>query len=176
MLNPYKYTHESSGALYFSTDAGREYRAFFVEGEGYFPAYPNISANMFVFSFVPVGEYYTGEIETIDGTRKRRVRSDPRVRDTILAVIIDYLNHNKDNGLIYICDTKHRASVSRNQLFGKWKSTFQVSISKHDAAIHDGDGNPSAYVSLLIHDDCTHHREMVDAFMAIDDDLRDKGY
>ena len=176
MLNPYNYIQEHHNALYFRTDAGREYRAFFVEGDGYFPSYPNISSNMFVFSFVPIGDYYTNTLETVNGKIKRKVRSDLRVRDTILTVLIDYLTHHKDNGLIYICDTKHRASLSRNQLFGNWKSVIKVSIKKYDMAIKDGDGNPEAYISLIVHDDCSRRQEMIDAFLAIDDDLRDKGY
>jgi len=161
LLNPYN-TRRQGNILFFSTDSGAEYQLYFSDGDGYFPNYPDIAANFFVFGFASIGSVKT--------------KQDPRIRDTVLTAIIDYLSTNKNNGLVYVCDNHGRTDISRNRLFGRWGKNVEVNISKYDTIINDGDDNPAAYLSLLIHDGCAHYQEMVDAFMAMNDDLRDKGY
>ncbi|MBQ7056778.1 MAG: hypothetical protein IJM84_02370 [Bacteroidaceae bacterium] len=77
---------------------------------------------------------------------------DPKIKETIIAIIIEFFNKNK-NILLYTCDSSDRREKARNRLFIRWfketdvNSKFTICTTE---TIVEGQG---MYVAIIVEND-----------------------
>ena len=143
-LLPYEITEEADLTYSFMTRHGIVYHAYFLDYSGYHPAFTNV---------------YTFNIEPEKDTPHP---IDKRIALTIIHLLRQFFSRN-ENAMIMICDTLDGKELKRKMLFSRWFMQYNDgNIQKYDAS-SASDGY-ILYVSLYIHRDNPHSRQLISAF------------
>ncbi|AEI52146.1 DUF6169 family protein [Runella slithyformis] len=119
--NPYPYQVDPQDSSFiFSSDSGVNFFVYLADGSYYFPKYPALEGNVKTFGF-DLRKPVTAE-----------QGYDPRVKDTVTAILKDILVNNKDLGLVYVCSTKDNRHAGRSHLFAKWFGEAQANEAHAD--------------------------------------------
>ena len=110
--------------------------------------------NLFLFSFGPKSESYY---------------PDEDVKLTLIEVI-KFFFEERENVLLFTCDSSDGKAESRQRLFGKWHSTYSESIgtNKIDTVISEPDTDNKYLCSLIIRNDHPQINECIEAFEALE--------
>lgn len=98
----YEYHKDKEGGYSFLTDYGLEYSALFVVAD--FLQSPNV----YTFAF----SHRTAILKT---------KEDPKVKRTILRIMFDFVNQNR-NAIFFVCDPNDGRHNARMKLFHRWFS------------------------------------------------------
>ena len=143
-LLPYKIAEEADLTYSFTTRHGITYHAYFLDYSCYYPVFTNV---------------YTFNIEPEEDTPHPM---DRRIALTIIYILQQFFRHN-ENAMIMICDNLDGKEKKREMLFSRWFMQYNDgSIQKYDASSATDDY--MLYVSLYIHRDNPHVRQLVAAF------------
>ncbi|PWK26420.1 hypothetical protein LV89_02591 [Arcicella aurantiaca] len=89
---------------------------------------------------------------------------DPLVSITIASIFVDFFK-NKQNIIIYTCDTSDGKHLVRVRKFDRWFNQFNhEKFLKIDNSIVDSKQNTTYYNSLIIRQDNPYKDEIVEAF------------
>lgn len=107
------------------------------------------------------GESYQFAITNYEGKKSPR---DPKVRETILAIVEEFFAENQA-ALLYICETGDGMQKMRNRLFRSW---FGVYGENDDylylpMVVFDDEDNEN-YTALILRKDHPHFKEVVSEF------------
>jgi hypothetical protein len=134
LLHRYSCSLTPSNNYVFTTSLGIEYSVAFSEANVHFLNYPGFIAEI---SFYPL--------------QGNSMAFDNKIRNTIVYLIVQFLESNPENALIFICDVTDHKHVARNKLFQRWFYKFNKgSFQKFDSEIHITD-QVVYYNSLIIH-------------------------
>ena len=114
----------------FKTDANVEYVISFVENN----------------SIVPSGTYEFG----INNPKHNKSPLDPKLRNTIFAIVEEFFDVNGDEAMLYLADTGDGKQAFRNNLFIRWFNLYEHRdnfIIKTAEGIMDGEMNFLAIIS-----------------------------
>lgn len=144
-LHPYSFKLDGDMHYVFTTDAGAEYHAYFIDFSMYAPQFKEV----YMFNIEPEG----------DTTNLPR---DIRISHTIVSILsLFFANHQ--NSMIMVCDSIDGREYKRNMLFDRWYRHYSTTdIAKYDASAETE--NYMLYVSLFVHKDNTRKAEIVSAF------------
>lgn len=114
----------------------------------------------------------TYEFVIINVNRKNSPR-DVKLRDTIMAIVLDFFTLN-NTAMLYICDTGDSKQSMRNRLFGYWveHEPRHNEFSVYSASVSD-EGVVN-YATLILRNDHPQKNEAIDEFMATVKLLNDK--
>lgn len=177
-LNPYEFVSRNLDYA-FTTDTGIEYLVYFADSAGNFDSYPpEIKENILTFGFFPRQE--TKGFFVDENGKKIRSRSlDPRIKDTVIHIIQEFMLVFPEKSVVSICDNNDLREQCRHELFKKWfadiNGLMEIPVTKYDSEIR-GAVKLYAYASIMIRNDNPLHDGMRDAFYGISDDLISKGY
>ncbi|WP_143056596.1 DUF6169 family protein [Chitinophaga sp. YR573] len=87
---------------------------------------------------------------------------DPKVKNTILQIITDFFENNKEMSTIYICSTSDGYGRHRRITFNKWYKEVDVPIEKFDC--REAQAKEGLYASFFIRSDNQLKDYYVDAF------------
>ena len=89
---------------------------------------------------------------------------DPLVAKTVASIFIDFFK-NKENIILYTCDTSDRKHLARVRKFDKWFQQFNQDLFlKIDKTIPDPLQNTTYYNSLIIRENNPYKDEIIEAF------------
>lgn len=110
---------------------------------------------------MPVTETY--QFSIINGNNKKSPR-DPKVRDTIIAVVENFFVENQEV-MLYICETADGRQSMRNRLFEYWFNYYKNngSIIFLSATIKDEEGIPN-HAGIILRSDHPRLKEIIDEF------------
>jgi hypothetical protein len=148
LLHLYSISTTEEGYKYFTTDSGLTYFLYFTEyylkgSEG-----EDIMAMSFGFYHKP----------NVIENRKY----DPKVKETILHIISDFFETNKEMGLSFICVVRDGYGRHRKITFNKWYKEANDAVEKYDG--RDAYAKEGLYTSFLIRADNPLKDYYVDAF------------
>ena len=85
-------------------------------------------------------DFATYQLVIINTNNKKSPR-DPKVKDTIIAIIEDFFSNN-ENVLLYICETGDAKQSMRNRLFQYWFSAYfnKAQFTFVSASVKDEEG------------------------------------
>lgn len=85
-------------------------------------------------------DFATYQLVIINTNNKKSPR-DPKVKDTIIAIIEDFFSNN-ENVLLYICETGDAKHSMRNRLFQYWFSAYfnKAQFTFVSASVKDEEG------------------------------------
>lgn len=114
----------------------------------------------------------TYEFVIINVNRKKSPR-DHKLRDTIMAIVIDFFT-SSNNVMLYICDTGDNKQSMRDRLFGYWieHEPHHNEFSVYSASVSDE--GVTNYATLILRKDHPKKNEAVDEFMETVKLLNDK--
>lgn len=100
------------------------------------------------------------------------VGHDPKVKDTILAILVEFFEVNNDV-LIYICDDTDGRESMRNRLFLRWFKEYDTQGRyeiKYADAVIEGKG---FYTAIVLRTDHPHFSDIVAEFDIVATNLTD---
>ena len=152
---PYKVFPLDNNTSIFVTDNEITYYIEFYSYSYMFP--PNSKlGNIYTFNFYPSKEQ-----------PKERIKSDSRIKITILNMLSKFFKEN-NTALVTICDSTDTKEMYRHKLFDKWfveLETFYVEKYDCKTIIE----NTTLYNSLLIHAKHPNKQKAIDYFYKIND-------
>lgn len=177
LLNPYNYV-DSNLTYDFETDSGVLYASYFTDASSYFPEDALIKDEIRSFGFAPVHTpaetSYLSQVQP----HERHTKHDPRIKDTIVTILRDFLLANPDLWVISICDNHDLRERSRHKLFSQWFSHvvnhLEIEVKKYDCIIK-GATEVYGFASLYLREDNSRHDLVKTAFFNINNDLISKG-
>jgi hypothetical protein len=110
---------------------------------------------------MPFTETYQFSIININN---KRSPSDPKVRDTIIAIIENFFHENQEV-MLYICETGDGRQSMRRRLFVYWFNHYKKDwkISFFSSAVRDENGILN-YASIILRNDNPLYRKIVREF------------
>lgn len=158
LYTPYNLTKSEIG-YEFVSGAGVRYHLYFsnyylTDADG-----NDLVVPMFGFDCVP-------ERSKQDRNQKRH---DPRIKATIISLIVDFFEKKPNDGLLYICDQKDDKAENRSILFGAWHKEMADKIEKYDN--EHSHAELDFYSSLLIVKDNPDKNKFIEAFYRHLDDM-----
>lgn len=108
-------------------------------------------------------ETETYQFTILNGNHKKSPR-DPKVRDTIIAIVENFFMENQEV-MLYICETGDGKQSMRSRLFGYWVNHYKKmwKIMFLTASIPDEDGITN-YASIIIRQDHPRLKEVIREF------------
>ncbi|WP_374754379.1 DUF6169 family protein [Dyadobacter alkalitolerans] len=101
------------------------------------------------------------------------------VRNTIFAIINQFLSNYPSKAIVFICDNKDSRERCRQKLFSDWYQQsvrFRLTaIRKYDLDLH-GVETFYGHVSLILRDDHVLHDQIKEVFLTLSDNLISKNY
>ncbi|RPD38250.1 DUF6169 family protein [Chitinophaga barathri] len=87
---------------------------------------------------------------------------DERIKHTILSVILDFFDKNKDEALVFLCSTEEGRARHRSILFSRWyhEISSDIKLYQPDKLFR----RIGLYGGLLVHKDNTGKYEKINAF------------
>ncbi len=146
MLHLYEYSfNEILNSYTFITVNGVEYFVYFTDGSNYFEKYKQFASSVYMFGF------YSKPI--------KKLSSDILVRDTIVSILKDYFENNKEHILLYVCEQTDGLQYHRKRKFNGWFHLANESnIVKEDLDIIFE--NNITCLSVLYHNSNVHAEEI----------------
>lgn len=110
----------------------------------------------------------------ITNTNHKKSPRDPKLRDTIMAIIFDFFLAS-NMAMLYMCETGDDRQSMRNRLFSYWAelNPRYRDFSVWTASVIDEDGALN-YATLILRNDHPKRREVVEEFTSTVDMLNDK--
>ncbi|MCE7071927.1 DUF6169 family protein [Dyadobacter sp. CY327] len=177
LLNHYSFV-EVNLSYNFVTDSGDQYSAFFV-GTNYFEDYLDLNEHVVSFGFSPNERRSEAFFLDSNCNLKRRAKIDLRVRDTIFAIMEEFLTKFPTKSIVSICANNDARELCRRKLFKDWykkASEYKPTlIEKYDIDLQGAD-TFYGYASLILRNDNPRHDKLRDAFQNLNNDLISKGY
>lgn len=152
--------------LYYSfiTDYNLEYICSFTSAKEYFKNYPLIASRVFSF-----------ELILIKKPKDEKIPPDPRIADTVITIIGNFLNL-KTNAVVYICDTSDGRSAARARKFNSWFAYEEHPSNQIIKVSTDVDGGGiTLYTAMLIHRKNKLKNQFIQAYLELmdyDDDIK----
>lgn len=138
MAKPYSYTYNKADITFsFTTSNNISYLVYFNDGSVYFENYAELSSDVWIFGF--------------DAAAKN-IPTDVRVKETIIEILGNYFDENKDIILMFVCDQSDNKQMNRKRKFNAWFIASQnISIIKLDKSTFDDSGKSGLHVSVMYH-------------------------
>ena len=150
-LQPYNYTTYKPDYYTFTTINGCEYHCYFLDFSSAFEPYPNLASKVFSFNL----ELKYRPVDKI-------ISLDKRIAVTVATIIQTFLNQ-KENVVVYICDTSDNHEKARYHKFTNWFKTYNDgSIIQLRGVIRAG--NTNILNALLIHKENKFLNEFIEAY------------
>lgn len=141
---PYRISEISDWNYSFITKHGIVYHAYFIDFSNYHPDF---------------SEVYTFNIEP---ETENPHPIDNRIALTITFILKAFFSI-KEHSMIMVCDNLDGKEAKREQLFARWFHRYNDgNIMKYDASASTDDY--LLYVSVFLHKENPHYRELVTAF------------
>lgn len=142
---PYKVTEGSQGFVDFITDHGVAYSVGFVFAD--------------ILQCADTFQFY------ITNTNNKKSPRDPKLKDTIMAVVVEFFKSN-NLAMLYICDTGDGKQAMRNRLFKYWitESIYYDKVNTVSGCVTDEEGIKN-FASLVIRFDHPQMEEVVMEFL-----------
>lgn len=132
---PYNYTRNPHGFFEFTTDRGYDYVASFLSYPDLFKDFPAIADKVKIFDFA------------VTNARNQRLQPDPKVKQTIVAILHEYLTRHND-AVIFVCDSGDGKQIGRHKRFEAWFTEAATDEYDKYNAVFTNEG--SVYTSMLI--------------------------
>jgi uncharacterized protein DUF6169 len=153
-LQPYSYITYKPDYFIFTTNAGCDYHCYFFNFSAVFDEYPNLAPKVFGFN-----------LELKHKPDDKIIGFDKRIAVTVATIIKAFLNE-KENVVVYICDTSDNHEKARFHKFTNWFKTYNDgSIIQLKGVIHTGDVN--ILNAMLIHKNNSQLNEFIEAYEII---------
>lgn len=162
ILHAYNFYRVDDLTFLFTTDAGDEYKCYFISYAEYFSSQPDIAPGFFSFNLKLVSN---------DGIPFRK-GTDKKIADTVITIVGNFLN-SKENAVVYVCDNSDGREAARSKKFVSWFAYYDHPSSKIVKVTSNFTvGGLSIYSSLLIHKSNKRFNDMVFAYLELtkDDD------
>lgn len=143
-LTPYPcQQQENNGNYRFVTTAGAHYEVYFTDASGYFEGFPHAAATVMVGLALLSG--------VASGT-------DPRIADTLTALMLQRLEADPAQVLAYFCDTTDGRAASRYRKFAAW---WDRHPGVHQSLVkQDIQAAPTLYAALIYRADHPFRQEI----------------
>ena len=150
-LQPYNYTTYKPDNYTFTTSTGCEYHCYFFDFSSAFATYPQLAPKVFGFN-----------LELKSKPANKKIGLDKRIAVTVATIIKTFLNE-KENTVVYICDTSDRREKARFHKFTNWFKIYNDgSIIQLKGVIKAG--NINILNAMLIHKENKLLNEFIEAY------------
>lgn len=150
-LQPYQISRINERSYTFTTSIGCEYHCYFFDFSTAFLEYPDLAPKVFGFN-----------LELKYKPEDKIIGLDKRIAVTVATVIKTFLNQ-KENVVVYICDTSDNHEKARYHKFTNWFKTYNDgSIIQLKGVIRAG--NTNILNALLIHKENKLLNEFIEAY------------
>ena len=143
--SPYRLTLSDRSLFYeFNTDYGVDYTV------GFMPS--DLLSGAEVYEFV------------ITNSNKQKSPRDPKLRQTILALVVEFFRCS-ESVMLYICETSDNRQQSRYRLFESWFHSYlhKKAFASLSAIVPDDEGVMN-YVAVILRLDNPRFNDVVDQF------------
>jgi Family of unknown function (DUF6169) len=115
-------------------------------------------------------EAYEMAIQVVYNPVTQKQRLDGRIPVTIAGIFYDFIYRNKEQIVIYICDSSDNKQAIRNRKFTQWFELFKGNeFIKIDAHIIDYD-RVTYFTSVILHCDNPKRQEITEVFYQLTND------
>lgn len=150
-LQPYLISRINERSYTFTTSNDSDYHCYFFDFSSVFSDYPNLAPNVFGFNL---------ELKHKPTDKKNGL--DKRIAATIVIIIKTFLDE-KENVVVYICDTSDNREKARFHKFTNWFKVYNDgSIIQLKGVIRAG--NTNILNALLIHRENKFLNEFIEAY------------
>lgn len=150
-LHPYQISKISERSFSFTTSSGSVYYCYFFDFSSAFAPYPDLALNVFGFN-----------LELKDKPTDKKVGLDKRIAATIVTIIRAFFDE-KENVVVYICDTSDNLEKARFHKFTNWFRLYNDgSIVQLKGVIRAGGVN--ILNTMLIHKENVLLNEYIEAY------------
>lgn len=150
MSNPYELTSSPDRLSYqFTTDSGDKYTAYFTV----FYLQNEQGEDLEISSF---------GFERLKGELDAGSKFDPRVKVTILHILLGFFKMHSEDAVLYICFPGDGKARNRRITFSRWFNELASDFIKHDSRAKYGELN--FYSSLIVAKNNPRKDEIIQAF------------
>lgn len=150
-LQPYNYIIHKPDYYIFTTSTGCEYHCYFFDFSSAFSVYPDLAPNVFGFN-----------LELKHNSENKTIGLDKRIAITVATIIKTFFNQ-KQNVVVYICDTSDNHEKARFHKFTNWFKTYNDGSIIQLKGIIRTDGI-DILNAMLIHKDNKLLNEFIEAY------------